>query len=226
MRVPRFTVKFIPSPNQSTRIHGNDAVRLVVAHTPEGRFTPMVAYMTDPNQSRKVSYHQLISEDGKIVAQLVPFEKKAWHAGPINSLSDGISAAGWAKDFNVASPQAWVFADLIARRLVARGLPCQWTTDPAKGGFCRHADLQSDRRDPMPLEAWSIFCAMISERYEFHSMTPPAKAWPVPIPAWFWPWAIWRFAGRPEGQRPGNAPRFIPLWAWRRLKALEDARRK
>jgi len=225
MRVPRYTIKLVPSPNSSTRIHGNDAVRLIVAHTPEGSFESSVRYMTDPNQARKVSYHQLISEDGKLVAQLVPFELKAWHAGAINSLSDGISAAGYAKDFEVSSAQAWVFADLIARRLVARKLPCQWTTDPAKGGYCRHADLQSDRRDPMDSAKWAVFRGMIEERYRFHSMTPPPKPWPVPIPAWFWPWAVWRFAGKPAGQRPGSAPYFIPLWAWRRLAALAEGRK-
>lgn len=225
MRVPRYTIKLTPSPNQSTRIHGDEAVRLIVAHTPEGAFAPMVKYMTDPNQTRKVSYHQLISEDGKLVAQLVPFARKAWHAGAMNSLSDGISAAGFAREFNPTSPQAWVFADLIARQLVKRNLPCQWTTDPAKGGYCRHADLQTDRSDPMSPEKWAIFRGMVEERYRFHTNTPPPKPWPVPIPAWFWDWAKWRFAGSPKGERPGNAPRLIPLWAWRRLKALEEGRK-
>lgn len=221
MIVPRFVVKLFPSPNQSERIHGDEAVRLIVAHTPEGSFEGTVRYITDPNQTRKVSYHQLLSEDGKTVAQFVPFARKAWHAGAINSLSDGISAAGFAADFDVNSPQAWVFADLIARRLVARKLPCQWTTDPAKGGFCRHADLQSDRRDPMSPDKWAIFCVMVEDRYRHHSVKP----WPVPIPAWFWEWAKWRIAGAPAGQRPKDAPWFIPPWAWRRLTALLEARR-
>lgn len=224
MRVPRFTIRSVPSPNQSTRIHGDDAVRLIVAHTPEGRFESVVKFIQ--TSAARVSYHQLVSEDGRLVAQFVAFEKKAWHAGPINSLSDGISAAGFAKDFNVSSPQAWVFADLIARRLVARKLPCQWTTDPVRGGYCRHADLQRDRRDPMDDAKWAIFCGMVEERYRRHSLTPPPKPWPVPIPAWFWGWAVWRFNGKPAGLRPGDAPRLIPMWAWRRLKALEQGRRK
>jgi peptidoglycan hydrolase-like protein with peptidoglycan-binding domain len=55
-----------------------------------------------------------------------------------------------------------------------------------------------------------------------------AEAWPVPVPAWFWPWARWylgraEFADQPfrsEGTRPDAAPRDIPDWAWRRLEAL------
>ena len=50
------------------------------------------------------------------------------------------------------------------------------------------------------------------------------RAWPVPIPRWFWAWARWRLGGR-EGPRPRAAPPRIPDWAWRRLEALV-ARRK
>ena len=49
-------------------------------------------------------------------------------------------------------------------------------------------------------------------------------AWPIPIPRWFWAWARWRLRGR-KGPRPRTAPRRIPAWAWRRLRALVAARR-
>ena len=49
--------------------------------------------------------------------------------------------------------------------------------------------------------------------------------WPVPIPRWFWQWARWRLRGR-SGVRPRAAPPQIPRWAWRRLAALLEARRR
>ena len=54
----------------------------------------------------------------------------------------------------------------------------------------------------------------------------PRKPWPVPLPAWVWPWMAWRLAGAPAGERPASAPRLIPLWAWLRLQALLRARRE
>lgn len=212
------------SPNQSERIHGNDAVRLVVCHTPEGGYEGTIRYILDESNPRKVSYHALISEDGREITQLVPWHRKAWHAGPINSLSDGISAAGYAHRFDVDTKQARTMAFLVARRLIARGLKAQWTTDPAKGGFCRHADLQADRSDPTPnLAEWRVFVGMVQA--EYLKLRGVGKGdWPIPVPRWFWAWARWRLQGL-EGTRPKDAPRIIPLWAWRRLRALTDARR-
>jgi hypothetical protein len=149
------------SPNQSTRIHGQKAVRLIVVHTPEGSYGPMVRYMTDPNQARKVSYHGLLREDGLEFTQLVPWGRKAWHAGPYNSLSEGISAAGFAARFDVRSEQSKRLARIVAYRLHKRGLKAQWTTNPKSGGFCRHADLQSDRSDPMSRAKWIVFVGMV-----------------------------------------------------------------
>lgn len=221
-----FKIVLRESPNQSARIHGDSAVRLIVCHTPEGDYGPMIRYMTDPNQARKVSYHQLIREDGEEVTQLVPFSRKAWHAGAVNSLSDGISAAGRAVFFNPLSHQADTMAELVAKRLKARGLKPQWTTDSAKGGFCRHADLQSDRSDPMSLDKWVVFVAKVQAAYQ--RLSNAKKPWPVPVPAWFWEWAAWKKAGSPKGKRPQSAPapglQWAPggkyYWAWTRLRAM------
>jgi hypothetical protein len=149
------------SPNQSTRIHGQKAVRLIVVHTPEGSYGPMVRYMTDPNQPRKVSYHGLLREDGLEFTQLVPWGRKAWHAGAMNSASEGVSAAGYAAKFNVRSEQSKRLARIVAYRLHKRGLKARWTTNPVSGGFCRHADLQTDRSDPMSRAKWIVFVGMV-----------------------------------------------------------------
>lgn len=210
------------SPNQSARIHGDDAVRLIVCHTPEGSFAS--ALSTCMNPKAKVSYHCLYRKDGSEAAQLVPFNWKAWHAGALNSLSDGLSIEGHARLFDLADPGVLAFARGVAERLVARKLPCQWTTDPTKGGFCRHGDLQDDRTDPTPdIPEWRLFCAMVE--YE-HAQFDPAKPWPKPIPAWFWLWAKWKLQGSPKGERPKSAPTFIKPWAWRRLAAIKKGRKQ
>jgi hypothetical protein len=56
----------------------------------------------------------------------------------------------------------------------------------------------------------------------------PERAWPVPIPGWFWEWARWyrghgEFRDRPfrsAATRPDAAPIPIPDWAWRRLEVM------
>lgn len=216
------------SPNQSERIHGDDAVRLVIVHTPEGGYASTVEFVC--RKSSKVSYHRLYKKDGTEATQLVPFSRKAWHAGPFNSLSDGLSVESYAREFEIEDPGTHEIAKGVAERLVARGLPCQWTTDPAKGGFCRHGDLQRDRIDPTPdLAEWRVFVSMVEAEYA--RLTAPA--WPKPIPAWFWVWARWRLGvgefkefGPKQGPRPKSAPYVIPAWAWRRLIALQRAQKK
>lgn len=62
-------------------------------------------------------------------------------------------------------------------------------------------------------------------------MPLPNKPWPVPLPAWFWPWANWylgtgEYKGlkfRDKLTRPATAPKLIPKWAWARLEALIPA---
>lgn len=54
----------------------------------------------------------------------------------------------------------------------------------------------------------------------------PTGPWPKPLPAWFWLWARWKLNGSKKGSRPRTAPRVIPPWAWRRLRALKKGRAK
>lgn len=216
-------IRLRESPNQSNRLHGDDSVRLIVVHTPEGAYESTVNWCLNPRS--KVSYHLLIKKDGTEATQLVPYHKKAWHAGPMNSISDGISIEGHARTFDLSDRGVREAARLIAVRLISRGLPCQWTTDPAKGGFCRHGDLQSDRTDPTPdLAEWRLFVSMVKAEYDKLGQAPKM---PRPIPAWFWIWARWWLGvsefkkyGPRKGPRPKSAPRLIPPWAWLRLRQL------
>ena len=94
------------SPNQSRRLHGAAAVDLILVHTPEGSFrSALSTCMAGVSRSvrdeivrqrpdtRLVSYHVLISEGGSKGVQLVPWDRKAWHAGVFNSRSDGVALA-------------------------------------------------------------------------------------------------------------------------------------
>jgi hypothetical protein len=210
----KITVK--PSPNQSERIHGQDQVRLVICHTPEGSDAGAIATIMNPNAD--VSYHRLYLDGGKEAIQFVNFKKKAWHGKSYNSLSDGLAVSGYARRFDLREPEVKAFARGVAERLVARGLRPQWTTDPRKGGFCRHGDIQSDRTDPTPdLAEWRLFVGMVQAEHQQLTKPQDTKPWPIPVPAWYWQWAAWKLGLRPT--RPDDAPKLIPVWAWRRLRA-------
>jgi N-acetyl-anhydromuramyl-L-alanine amidase AmpD len=152
------------SPNQSARVHGAGSIRLIVVHTPEGAYEPMVKYLC--RASSQVSYHGLLREDGLEFTQLVPWDRKAWHAKAYNSLSEGISAAGFARSFNVESEQARRLARIVAYRLHKRGLPARWSRDGGGEGVTRHADLQSDRSDPMSVQKWEKFMLLVKAEYK------------------------------------------------------------
>lgn len=219
------------SPNQSPRVHGNDVVRLAVVHTPEGSYESAINTCMARRGDDSVSYHRLYRKNGTEAVQLVPFERKAWHAGPLNSLSDGLSIEGHASRFDLSDPGTLQLARGVAERLIARKLPCQWTTDPAKGGFCRHGDLQANRTDPTPdIAEWRLFVGMVESEHAKLTAVKPKLLWPVPIPRWFWGWNLWRIRGR-KGPRPTSwdgvkVPRIIPPWAWARARAFDRARKK
>jgi len=205
------------SPNQSARIPG--PVRLVICHTPEGSDAGTIATIMNP--AAEVSYHRLYLKGGLEAIQFVPFDRKAWHAKTYNSLADGLAVSGFARQFDLHDPSVQAFAHGVAERCLSRGLQPQWTTDPRKGGFCRHGDIQSDRSDPTPdLAEWRLFVGMVQSEYQKLKTPSSTKPWPVPVPEWYWKWALWVLQGR-KGSRPADAPTVIPSWAWRRLRAQQ-----
>ena len=91
-----------PSPNHS----GEITPKFIVMHYTAGWSAEgSITWLT--NKESKVSAHLVIARDGTIT-QLVPFNKKAWHAGPsvydgyknLNSHSIGIALdnAGWVEE--------------------------------------------------------------------------------------------------------------------------------
>jgi hypothetical protein len=179
----------------------------------------------NPNTDNRVSYHRLYKKDGTEATQLVPFSRKAWHAGLINSLSDGLSIEGHARHFNLTDPGTKEFAKGVAERLIARKLKPQWTTDPARGGFCRHGDLQRDRTDPTPdIAEWRQFVRLVLAAY--HALTAPDRLpGPSPKPDEFWDWADWKRSGE-KWPRPPLSDKFKAAlaasgWPWQALEAWE-----
>jgi hypothetical protein len=157
------------TPNQSDRTHGNGAaVDLIECHTPEGSLQSArnTCHDTTRPPADRVSYHVIIAEDGARAIQLVPWHRKAWHGGTFNSRSEGIALAGFADRTFPLSPGGRVFARVVAARLKARGLKPVWRRrGEVGGGFMRHADVQANRRDPMPLARWTTFVLLVKWEY-------------------------------------------------------------
>lgn len=73
-------------------------------YTANGSFDGAVKALTSTEPGKRVSAHILIGRDGKI-AQLVPFNRVAWHAGEsswhgvpsVNLYSIGIEMVNWGK---------------------------------------------------------------------------------------------------------------------------------
>lgn len=144
--------------NQSRRLWPE--VELIICHTPEGSYESATTTITNP--ASEVSYHVLIKENGKEARQFVRWSRKAWHARVHNSRSEGIALAGFAAETRALSPGGRALARAVAFRLRRHGLPPRWSR---YRGFCRHADLQRDRSDPMPLRQWLLFVSLVKYEY-------------------------------------------------------------
>lgn len=151
------------SDNHSRRPSWWSKPEVVTVHTPQGGYAGAIATCKADRGDDSVSYHCIVREDGHEATQLVPWKRKAWHAMDDNARSEGISAAGYAATFRPRSEQGRRLARLVAYRLHVNGLPATWTRG-RRGvkGFCRHADVQSNRTDPTPnLARWLIFVYMV-----------------------------------------------------------------
>jgi N-acetylmuramoyl-L-alanine amidase len=69
-----------PSPNFNERPLAAKIDCVVLHYTDVATLDEALQILTDPNRESRVSCHYVIDEDGSIY-QLVPAEKRAWHAG-------------------------------------------------------------------------------------------------------------------------------------------------
>jgi N-acetylmuramoyl-L-alanine amidase len=142
-----------PSPNFDQRRAPPD---MIVVHYTGMRTGPeALARLCDPEA--KVSAHYLIEEDGRVF-QLVPEERRAWHAGvsfwkgerDVNAVSIGIELVNPGHEFGYADfPEMQVEA-LIGLLDAIRG---RWTIP--NGRILGHSDVAPDRKiDPGEKFPW------------------------------------------------------------------------
>lgn len=143
----------VPSPNCNDR--ALPISMLVIHYTEMKPVETALARLTDPDAG--VSAHYLISEEG-IVTQLVPEEKRAWHAGvsywrghkDVNSASIGIELdhpghAGGYRDFTDAQIEALL--PLAARIIKTHDIP--------RANVVGHSDVAPARKiDPGERFPW------------------------------------------------------------------------
>ena len=142
-----------PSPNFDFRTTPPDTIVLHYTGMPTGE--EALARLRDPEA--KVSSHYVVEEDGRIF-QLVPEERRAWHAGmsfwkgvrDINTASVGIEIVNPGHEFGYRRfPEAQIAA-VIA--LVA-DIRTRWTVENDR--IVGHSDVAPERKeDPGELFPW------------------------------------------------------------------------
>ncbi|WP_304187083.1 N-acetylmuramoyl-L-alanine amidase [Phenylobacterium aquaticum] len=142
-----------PSPNFDPRKGPPDMI--VLHYTGMQTGEAAIARLRDPEA--KVSSHYVVEEDGRIF-QLVPEERRAWHAGvsswkgqtDINGRSIGIEIVNPGHEFGYrAFPEAQI-ASVFALVADIRG---RWKVED--GHIVGHSDVAPDRKeDPGELFPW------------------------------------------------------------------------
>ena len=163
---------FRETPNQSSRhLHNGIAPFLIVVHRPVGTYHGSVDWLCNPKS--QASAHVITEGNGTGVdeaTQLVPWDRKAWHAMAFNSISYGIEV----------DDDAWNGNDrgsfLTAARICAylchqTGIPPHMSTNPLSSpGICRHFDLGQaggGHTDPtMDAKLWRSFLAQVQLELE------------------------------------------------------------
>lgn len=127
------------SPNQSQRnLQKGAHPYLIVVHRPVGSYHGSVEWLCNPRA--QASAH-IVTEGAGQATQLVPWDRKAWHAMAFNSISYGIEVDddAWnGKDEGAFQTAARVVAFLCHKT----GIPPVQSTDPLhRPGVVRHFDL-------------------------------------------------------------------------------------
>jgi len=145
-----------PSPNAGDRRDGKACDILLLHYTGMKTGPEAEDWLCDPQS--EVSCHYIVHEDGRVV-QMVPEERRAWHAGSsfwkgetdINSRSVGIEIVNGGHDFGLpAFPESQVEAVIdLSRGIVARH-------EIAAERVLAHSDVAPGRkRDPGERFPWA-----------------------------------------------------------------------
>ena len=173
------------SPSHSPR--GAHRIGMVILHSTVGSYESSLAWLCNPTS--RVSCHYLISRSGHI-AQLVPDERAAWHAGnaiwggkaAINELSIGIELANSTGIARLPRaplpypewPLAQPYPDAQVDAAVALVTSLMARYGLTRDEVLRHADVAVPRgrkSDPLGF-AWYTFLARL---------TPPPIVMPPPL---------------------------------------------
>jgi N-acetylmuramoyl-L-alanine amidase len=142
-----------PSPNFDARRAPPDI--LVLHYTGMQTGEAALAHLCDPDA--KVSAHYLVEEDGRVF-QLVPEERRAWHAGrgvwqgedDVNAASIGIEIVNPGHEFGY---RAFPDAQIAAVIALTGDIRNRWTIPDNR--IIAHSDLAPDRKaDPGELFPW------------------------------------------------------------------------
>lgn len=163
-------IRWLASPHFNEREPGT-SIDAIVVHTTEGTYDQAIRWFQNPES--EVSAHYVISPTGEIT-QMVPLEKRAWHATYYNTRSIGIEVAGHA-----AQPDTWTPANLEALTALTAWLcdryrvPVVHPTQKAGSkeeplnvaGIVAHGQIQPwNRTDPGPHFPWERFINDVRDR--------------------------------------------------------------
>jgi hypothetical protein len=226
------SLKFVPSPNKSSR--NGARISKIVVHMTEGAYAGAVSWFA--MVASQVSAHLVMKADGSEVTQCVALGDKAWHVCNFNPTTIGVEGEGFtAKGFD--EPWARGMATIVAWLLRRYGLPCRWAQGGVGDGFCSHHDLGAaggNHDDPTAIgsAAWAYLSDLIKAAYDaFGDGEPPAWALhglPAPMaisppPALNdneTPTSHGGQAGAEANESAHPAPVGSILWAQERLVAL------
>lgn len=145
-----------PSPNFGERRDGKAADILLLHYTGMETGKGAEDWLCDPQS--EVSCHYIVHEDGRVV-QMVPEEKRAWHAGrgfwkgetDINSRSIGIEIVNGGHEFGLPEFPGRQIEAVIA---LSRGIVGRHAIPPER--VLAHSDVAPGRkRDPGELFPWA-----------------------------------------------------------------------
>ncbi|HLT01275.1 MAG TPA: N-acetylmuramoyl-L-alanine amidase [Geminicoccaceae bacterium] len=148
------------SPNADNRPSGSAIDALILHYTGMPSAAAAVNRLCDP--AAKVSAHYLIDEDGSVV-QLVPEERRAWHAGVsewqgrpgLNDCSIGIELVNPGHEWGY---RPFTEAQYEACIALCRAILERWPIPP--GRVLAHSDVAPARKqDPGELFDWSRLAA-------------------------------------------------------------------
>jgi len=210
----------MPSPNYSSR--GGATVRLLVIHTAEGATTIESLGSFFASSSSGVSSHTGIDDTPGVIGEYVRRDYKAWTAANANPVAVQTELCGFAKwdtlewqrhPDMLKNCAAWIAEEAAYFQLPIVKLTAAEAQSSGRG-VCQHADLGSwggghwDCGSSFPIDdVLAIARAGTGDKQQ--------QADVPGYPAWVWDWINWYLTTeRDPAERPADAPKTIPEWAW------------